>query len=488
MNSRQINLSRSDQLLIAREARVLAWSFAARLLFLAIFALLIALHLIGVIKPGMVAQTYTDAVGALGLIAATGIVMYYGLRQARRQQHLRRIGYSAVILDLLFLSMLPLLWYVTLETVDGSSAFLMKEELTVAMVMIVINSLTLRPAYPAIMAGGTIVLHAVLAAIVLSDPLVVITEGYAEHFATPAVNPGVFGVRIFVLVLVGGFLSWLAYAARRTIHDAVELEVTNLEIKERQAELIMDGKMAAMSALVAGVAHEANTPLGVLESSLDTSERCARKLADAASVGGALESSTKRLFDTLSNSGRSAHTAVVRLSKLVSSLKDFVHVDEAELQSADVRSGLDTVLSLVEPEVKGEVEVIKTYGNVPEIVCTPKELNQVFMTILVNAFEAMDGRGTLHLKTSTVDGNVTVDVTDTGPGIPEARLKGLFEIGFGEKKGRMSMSLGLPMGRRIVELHGGTLQVQSRQGEGTTFKISLPIDTNAPSSTEHLSH
>ncbi len=98
------------------------------------------------------------------------------------------------------------------------------------------------------------------------------------------------------------------------------------------------------------------------------------------------------------------------------------------------------------------------------------------MTVLVNAFEAMAGEGTLRVFTSLSDSQILVKIADTGSGISSDQLEGLFEIGFGASKGRISMALGLPLGRRIVERHGGTLSVESELGKGAVFTISLPTD------------
>ena len=98
-------------------------------------------------------------------------------------------------------------------------------------------------AYPVLMAAGAILIHIAIIAFVMSDPRVVFVSGYMAHFLTPALNLVVFHLRILILALEGAFLWFLAKTARQTIHDAIELEVSNLEIKERQAELLMEGKM-----------------------------------------------------------------------------------------------------------------------------------------------------------------------------------------------------------------------------------------------------
>ncbi len=345
------NYSRVDELLQAREARVLAWSLVARLIAFSIVTVFSLLQLLGVVR-GIVADTDADAVIVLFLSMACGAAVVYGLVLARRGEQLRRVGLGAVFLDLAFMASLPFIWLQTTPTY-ASLGFLMKGELfTLASTMLVVNTLTLTPLYPALIAAGSILIHVAIIVIVTLDPRVVFVSGYMEHFSTPAVNPGVFNLRILILALEGAFLWLLAKTARRTIRDAVELEVSNFEIKERQAELLMEGKMAAMSELVAGVAHEVNTPLGVVRSNLDTSEAATSKLAEAVPSGNA---AIERIVQVMKENGRVARQAVARIAKVVGSLKDFASLDQAELQRTDIREGLDTALALIEPNKKAGI-------------------------------------------------------------------------------------------------------------------------------------
>ncbi len=476
MSLERDDLSRVGGMLKTREARVLTWSLGARLAFFAIFLVLLLLYLLGLIRPGIVAETDVDAIASLSILAVASCIISLGCVLAKRERHLLAVGIGSVLLDLVMLALLPFIWYKAMDLPDGSPAFLMKNELvTIGMVMIAVNSLTLRPMYPAMMAAGVIAIHLAIMQWVLGDPRVTVTSQFSEHFYTSAVNPGIFVVRMVILAMVGGALAFLAWFARRLIQDGVALEVSNFEIKEQQAHLIHEGKMAAVSGLVAGVAHEVNNPLGAVRSSLETSQIGASKLAGelAASSPG---SKIDKILKVMKDSNRVALQAVERISNLVRSLRDFSRLDEAEVQLTDLHADLDTALSLIEPDVKGKVEVLKQYRDIPQIKCRPKELNQVFMTILLNAFEAMDGAGTLRISTEAVDGHIAIEISDSGPGIPDDLLSNLFEIGFAASKGRISMGLGLPVAHRVVKHHNGELSVQSILDQGTSFKISLPLN------------
>ena len=135
--------------------------------------------------------------------------------------------------------------------------------------------------------------------------------------------------------------------------------------------------------------------------------------------------------------------------------------------------------ALIDRDKMGAVELVKELSDLPPLLCRPKELNQVFMTILVNALEALKGEGELRISTAHEEGRLTIEIADTGPGIAAAELESLFELRFSAKGGRMAMGLGLPSARRIVERHGGTLTVESTAGEGTVFTIALPVEASA---------
>ena len=435
------DFSRVNEMLRSREAGVLKWSLWARMVFLAVFVTFCLLHLTRLISPGIVSDNDAGAMGSLIVVSVATVVIFCGLVITKRTRHLFAVGMGAVVVDLLLMALLPLVWLKTVSTPDGSPAFLMKTELfTISVIAVVVNSMALRPLYPAIMAAGMIVIHLVIMQVVLGDPHVVRTSEFTEHFYTSAVNPGIFVIRVITLALIGTFLSFLAWAARRNIRDGVELEVSNFEMRERQAQRIHEGKMAALSGLIAGVAHEVNTPLGVAQSSVDSLERCASRLADETATTSS-GSKVARILQFMRGSSNLTRKALERITNLVASLKEFARLDEAEIQRADLRTGLDTTLSLIESNTKGQTEVVREYGEIPEIESRPKELNQVFMTLIVNAFEATSGEGTLRISTAANDDRITIEVADSGPGLPDDKVANLFEIGFHATKGRISMGL-----------------------------------------------
>ena len=467
--------NRAEALLLEREGMVLSWSLAARLAFMGIMIVLTLLHLAGVTPPGIVAQDIADAWQTLAVLLAATVIDGWFFVLARRKRAVRVVGLTVALLDLAVLSIAPWIW---LKALPAGAAFppgLAKGDLfAICLLMVVINSITLRPLYPALLTLGSLALLTVIAWVTLSGPAVELTNSYVGHFRTPAVNVGLIGVRLLVLTLCGAFLTAMAFTARRTFREAIALEIANLELKERQAEMALEGRLASIKGLVAGLAHELNTPLGVVRSGLDTTEAwIAKLLPEQPDEPAQLVRARRVLLDA----GVTARQGVERMHRLVETLREFSSLDESEVRSSDLRQDLDTVLALMEPAKVGGVEVVREYDAIPPVRCRPRELNQAFFTILTNAFEAMRGEGRLRIATTHVDQEVRVTIADSGPGIPDDRLASLFDIRFGEKDQRIGMRMGLPTSRLIVERHAGRITVQSKAGGGTTFTLALPAES-----------
>lgn len=465
--------TRTQKLLAERQAQVLSWALLARLVFLSLVAVLNALQALALIPPGVLGQGRSDSVSMLLITAVTSIAAALLYRQASRRKHLAGVGLGSVAIDIIVLAIVPFVWLSTVPGLADFPAGMVKGELfTIALLLNTINSITLVPLYPALMTGGSLVVLGAVAYYGLTYPGVQFTDFYTVHFSTEAFNLGILYIRGIVIVLSGTFLSALAYTARKTIREVVTLEVDNLELKERQTEMAFEGRMAALDGMVAGIAHEINTPLGAIRSSVDTASAAARKLVPAENAASPQTQRTLQLVNDVTDSAREG---LDRISGLVESLRDFSRIDEADVQHADIRTELDTVLSLIDADSIGNVEIHKDYNTVPQIECRPRELNQAFLTILVNAFEAMAGEGRLSVSTTQVDGDIRITIADSGPGIPSELRKNLFDLNFSQKGKRVGMGLGLPTSRRIVERHGGTLSINDATEQGAQFTISLPV-------------
>ena len=146
-------------------------------------------------------------------------------------------------------------------------------------------------------------------------------------------------------------------------------------------------------------------------------------------------------------------------------------------QQNPYRKPLSTI-TLIQHEIRDEIELIKEYGDLPAVYCQAGELNQVFMTLLMNAIQAIEDKGTITIQTSADADQVRIDISDSGKGISPEQLKTIFDFSFTTKDKRIGMSMGLSNAYNIIQSHHGQLQVDSRLGEGTTFTITLPLNGN----------
>jgi signal transduction histidine kinase len=182
-----------------------------------------------------------------------------------------------------------------------------------------------------------------------------------------------------------------------------------------------------------------------------------------------------RTLEVLDEIGRVNKTACERIVATVKSLRNFARLDEAERKRVDLHEGLESTLVLVHHEFKNRIKVVRDYGDeVPEVECSPNQLNQVFMNILVNAAHAIEGEGTVNIATRSEGEQVTISFTDTGRGIDPKVVPNIFDPGFTTKGVGVGTGLGLAICYRIVKDHHGSIDVESEPGRGTTFAITLP--------------
>lgn len=248
---------------------------------------------------------------------------------------------------------------------------------------------------------------------------------------------------------------------QKNIRTVNELKNTLKELKETQIQLINSEKMASLGQLVAGVAHEINTPVASIKSNNGI----------VAKLLGSIEDN--ELKEMLTDINEIDKEAVNRISSIVTSLKKFVRLDEAELQEADINKELDLTLELIRHETKNRIEVIKNYGEIPVIKCFPNMLNQVFTNILINACQAIEGSGKITITTEYNDKKLIVKIKDTGRGIPQNQLSKIFTAGFTTKGAGVGTGLGLAICSKIIEKHNGEIIVNSEEGKGSEFIITI---------------
>jgi signal transduction histidine kinase len=259
-----------------------------------------------------------------------------------------------------------------------------------------------------------------------------------------------------------------------------DLEDALKQLRETQQQLVMREKMASLGNLVAGVAHEINNPVGAVKSAADTSERSielvCRAIQDRPDLDDARnDKKLETALEILRNNNELTLTASDRIAEIVRSLKNFARLDEAEFQEANLHEGLDSTLTLLHHVLKRHINVVKKYGDLPPVQCYPNQLNQVFMNVLSNAEQAIEGEGTITIVTERRGDTVSVKISDDGAGIPSDELKRIFDPGFTTKGVGVGTGLGLSISYNIVEKHGGNIVAESEPGRGTTITITIPV-------------
>jgi two-component system, NtrC family, sensor kinase len=284
----------------------------------------------------------------------------------------------------------------------------------------------------------------------------------------------------------------------------IKLETALKQIEETQAQILQSEKMASIGQLAAGVAHEINNPVGFVNSNLKTLgdyHQDLKKLIDLyRNLVKEIKSSdeTVKLPSQLMTQLEEVETieddvdieyiqedigeliddcleGTERIRKIVLDLKDFAHPGEDKLKDTDINNGLESTLNVVHNELKYKAKIIKQFNELPIVQCYPQQINQVFMNILVNAAQAIEKSGEITIETESKNGAVEVRISDTGSGIPKENLTRIFDPFFTTKEVGKGTGLGMNIAYNIIKKHNGTITVDSKVGEGTTFTIRLPI-------------
>lgn len=259
----------------------------------------------------------------------------------------------------------------------------------------------------------------------------------------------------------------------------LDLERALQELKEKEVQLIQSERMAALGRLVRGVAHEINSPVGAIRSMHNTMSVAIAKLQshlDTTVPAPTSDNTRERLMGAILEADHVIGQGADRITEIVNSLRSFTRLDEADLKECNIHEGIDSTLMLIDHELKGRVEVTKQYGELGRVVCYPRRLNQVFLNILRNASQAIDGPGRITIRTFVADNEVCIAIQDTGKGIPREQLENIFEPSFTTKGNRIGTALGLSICYNIMRQHKGRIEVKSELGKGSIFTIVLPRD------------
>lgn len=237
--------------------------------------------------------------------------------------------------------------------------------------------------------------------------------------------------------------------------------------------------MASLGRLLAGIVHEINTPIGSIFSNNQVVLRSLEMLKkDLEQVTGENAAHARALVATCHSLAEVDKIACDRIGGVIRGLKSFARADSDELHRVDIFEQVTGTLKLVRGEYGRRIFFENLVPpDLPRIECHPGKLNQALLNIIVNAAQAIEGTGQVTIGASAAADSVEIRIHDTGKGIPESVRERIFQSGYTSKPAGQGTGLGLTLSKRIiVDLHGGELDFESREGEGTTFRIQLPLE------------
>jgi signal transduction histidine kinase len=290
-------------------------------------------------------------------------------------------------------------------------------------------------------------------------------------------------------------------AGERILQLEQSLAQQNRALREAQAALVQSEKLASLGQLAAGMAHEINNPIAYVTNNLAVLQRdmlgVMRLLETYRQGGESLARTEPELWTAAAQMEREIDLAYIqenvarqfekslqglhRVRDIVTNLRDFARLDEAEFKEADLNAALESTLEIVGHEVKKKsIRVETRLAELPPVLCHPGKINQVFLNLLMNAIQACEEGGAVEIRTRTepagsVPESVVIEVADDGCGIRPEHLPHLFEPFFTTKPVGQGTGLGLSVSYGIIRDHGGEIQVESEVGRGSTFRVRLPI-------------
>lgn len=299
---------------------------------------------------------------------------------------------------------------------------------------------------------------------------------------------------------IGAVLGLLAAMEHEVRTGAEQLAQAYRKLKSSQAQLVQSEKMASLGQMVAGVAHEINTPLGYVRNNIEIMGEFGGQLRELVSASGALVNALldpdgtevdvanrlatiedlrsmvdpELLFSDMDTLMADTAFGLSQIGELVMGLKDFSRLDQSFTDNVSLNDCVNNALLIARNALKSKVEVIRQLGDLPNVSCAPSQINQVLLNLLTNAAQAIEDKGKILVRTWGDEAHAFVSVQDTGKGISPENLKKIFDPFFTTKPVGEGTGLGLSICWQIIQQHGGTIRVASEPGRGTRFVIALP--------------
>lgn len=277
----------------------------------------------------------------------------------------------------------------------------------------------------------------------------------------------------------------------RALKESYEkLSNINNELKQSESQLVQSEKMASIGVLAAGVAHEINNPIGFIRSNLEVLEdyfsdieKYYYEFNDTLASEEDKENHKKLakkyelefLFDDTPPLIKSSISGVDRVSEIVKNLKTFARIDQIDKALTDINEGLSATLNMVHNELKYNCKVHVDLQTLPRVHVFPGKLNQVFMNLLINAGQSITDNGDIFVRTFVDEGNIVIEIEDTGSGIEPEYIGQIFTPFYTSKPIGEGTGLGLSISHQIIEQHNGKITVKSELGKGSCFSVYIPI-------------
>ena len=314
----------------------------------------------------------------------------------------------------------------------------------------------------------------------------------------------IFSVLVILIVIALILIISRAYIMNRRARQKIakqkeELEITLVQLKNMQQQLIQSEKMASLGVFIAGIAHEINNPINFISMGVDGIEKIIDKVIALFAELNRLTPESKgdeiqklldlkqklqfqRSLDALPEILENIKIGIARTIGITNGLRLYARLDTGEKSLCDINQIVETALHLFKPRINSQIAIQLNYGTLPQIKVFPGKLSQVFVNILSNAIDSIVSLGkqskkaSISITTREIDGNIRIEFSDTGKGIPTEVLPKIFDPFYTTKDVGKGTGLGMSIATSIIEEHNGKITAGNNPDHGATFTIEMPIN------------